>query len=145
MNLRDMPFSSVEVLVDALTKDRDAARNEAGDAFVLVQRLEREHAAMLATLTETQAACTQLREANRVLTRGELDPLVEAIARGRAKYPKGACIEALLSEAGEVATAMMRETPDRLRSELLDLAVVATRLALGEWDDRVAMPGRGTL
>lgn len=66
---------------------------------------------------------------------GMRDALVElcsAIERARDRHPEGSNLAALISEVGEVATAMLRESPSRIRSELLDVAVVAVRLWLGE-------------
>lgn len=60
----------------------------------------------------------------------DLAVLGAAILRGRALHPEGPSLAALVSEVGEVATAMLRETPGRVVDECLDVAVVAMRLVL---------------
>jgi hypothetical protein len=65
----------------------------------------------------------------------ELAPLAARIAKGRAKYPTGCTLLSLLDEAGEVAHAVnKRESHERVRDELLDVAAVAMRLYFGEID-----------
>lgn len=53
------------------------------------------------------------------------------ISEGRCKHPAGVPFEALVEEVGEVARALMDE-PHRVRDELLDVAVCAMRMWLGE-------------
>ena len=63
----------------------------------------------------------------------ELAPLRAAMTRARGLYPEGATLLALAAECGEVAQAVQKlESADRVRAELLDVAVVAVRLYLGE-------------
>jgi hypothetical protein len=65
----------------------------------------------------------------------ELFPLAVRIEKGRQKYPTGCTLLSLLDEAGEVAHAVnKRESNDRVRDELLDVAAVAMRLYFGEID-----------
>lgn len=72
----------------------------------------------------------------------ELAPLAVRLAMGRAKYPRGATVLSLLDEAGEVAHAVNKyETSERIREELLDVAVVAMRLYLGEIDTELQVEG----
>lgn len=59
-------------------------------------------------------------------------PLASALQRARQLHPEGASMNALVEEVGEVARARRRETHERVREELLDVAVVALRLYLGE-------------
>ncbi len=98
-----------------------------------LRAVETERNAYLANLTSTQSRCTELLLANRAIP--DIAPLLEALTVGRAKHPEGANLTALAEEVGEVARAMRRETPERVREELLDVAVVAMRLYLGEWFD----------
>lgn len=58
--------------------------------------------------------------------------LVVRIERARRLHPEGSNLAALTSEVGEYATALLRESKERQRDELWDVAVVAVRLALGE-------------
>jgi hypothetical protein len=113
----------------------------------VVGEVWRERDVMKANLDATQARCSELLTAlratkvvERMLANGPShEPLVwqllelgAAIGRAREKHPGGSDLTSLLSEAGEVATAMYRETPSRVAEELLDLAVVAMRLRAGE-------------
>lgn len=62
-----------------------------------------------------------------------LAPLATAIDVARAKHPGGPDgMRSLAEELGEVASAIRRESPERVREELLDLATVAMRLYLRE-------------
>lgn len=91
-------------------------------------------------LTATQRRCTELVQLDRLARFLEANPelqpvlvdLAWAIERARALHPEGASELALLEECGEVARAHRRETPERVREELLDVAVVAMRLYIGE-------------
>lgn len=91
-------------------------------------------------LTSTQRRCTELVQLDRLARFLEQHPALEgyltdlswAIERARALHPEGASELALLEECGEVARAHRRETPARVREELLDVAVVAMRLYIGE-------------
>lgn len=62
----------------------------------------------------------------------ELAPLLARLTHARAKHPEGASFDALVEEVGEVARARLDRSVDQERSELLDVAVVALRLYLGE-------------
>ncbi len=102
-----------------------------------IERLTREratemqaYATMLQNLTDVQARCTQLKQETRDLPL--LGALTDRIATARMKHPKGPNLRSLMEEVGEVASAMRRETPERVRDELLDVATVAMRLAFGE-------------
>ena len=58
-------------------------------------------------------------------------------ARGKHPWPQDAlnqfaAFRALADEAEEVNRALCRETPDRVRDELLDVMAVAERMLLGE-------------
>ena len=61
-----------------------------------------------------------------------LSALSDALRAARAKHPSGANLAALVEEVGEVARAMRRESTERVREELMDVATVALRLWLGE-------------
>lgn len=51
-----------------------------------------------------------------------------AMAKAIAKHPGGPDgMRSLVEEVGEVASAMRRETVERVRAELIDTAVVALR------------------
>lgn len=60
------------------------------------------------------------------------DILRHRLTLARSKHPEGASFDALMSEVGEVADERLAGNPDREREELLDVAVVAIRLYLGE-------------
>ena len=62
----------------------------------------------------------------------ELAAITLRLAHARAKHPDGASFDALVEEVGEVARARLERQPDQEREELLDVAVVAMRLYLGE-------------
>lgn len=64
------------------------------------------------------------------------------LEKGRRKYPEGCTALSLWDEAGEVAHALnKRETEERVREEILDAAVVAIRLYLGEIDTESVLVG----
>lgn len=105
--------------------------------------------AYLENLTRTQAQCSAIERENRAWRRlvahlsgvsdlwdeafSDLLPLVEAMRRARAKHPFGATALALFDEVGEFAHAVNKdEGTARVEEELLDVAVVAMRLYLGE-------------
>jgi len=68
--------------------------------------------------------------------------LAERIEKGRVKYPEGCTALSLFDEAGEVAHALNKREPvDRVRAELLDVAVVAMRLYFGEIDRGLEIDG----
>jgi hypothetical protein len=72
----------------------------------------------------------------------DLALLAERIAKGRVKYPEGCTALSLFDEAGEVAHAINKREPiDRVRAELLDVAVVAMRLYFGEVDEDSVLKG----
>jgi len=95
-------------------------------------------------LTATQERCTALEIEVRALRRlrhddatdpllaGALACLSHGVAIARGKHPKGPSLRSLMEEIGEVASAVRRESPDRVRDELLDVAVVAIRIWLGD-------------
>ena len=94
---------------------------------------------MLGTLTAAQAASTRdLGIARAVRAIGDdpvmlqLAPLGAAIVRARKLHPDGCNMIDLASEVGELATAMLRETPERTAAEAMGVAVVAFRIANGE-------------
>ncbi len=110
-------------------------------------RAERD--AYLENLTATQQRCTELLLALRATKLyDELGYVVDqelavplatlggAIVRARTLHPNGCRYHALVEEVGEVARALRRETSEHVKEELLDTAVVAMRLFLGEWDNR---------
>ncbi len=98
------------------------------------QAIVRERDAMLVNLTSTQARCTELLEEARTLRRfgASFDKLTARIGEARRKYPQGPTLRALIEEVGEVASAMTREGPERVKDELLDVTCVAMRLYMGE-------------
>lgn len=136
-----------------LTARLDAIRR---DRLRLAEQLaaaKREIAHLTANVTALQTdanhalVCSRL---DRVLTsRPELMAALLDLAWGieiaRAKHPEGSDLTSLVSEVGEVATAMDRETPARVRAELLDVAVVAMRMRLDDGKpSRGAEDGPGT-
>ncbi len=71
--------------------------------------------------------------------------LGDALARAEKKHPSGTDgLRSLTEEVGEVANAMRRETVERVRAELIDVAVVAVRfwneLGSQEPEDRFRIP-----
>jgi hypothetical protein len=109
---------------------------------ILELKVERD--AYLENLTATQKRCTELLEENRAL---KLTPpglpdayadaicgLVAGLVRAREKHPNGANMYALMEEVGEVCRALRREGGDRVSEELMDVAVVAMRIWVGEVD-----------
>lgn len=112
-------------------------------------RLANQNAALMENLTATQTRCNQLladfRASKFVEAVASVDPelvmpfgnmmvhLAATMVRARVKHPNGPeGMRSLASEVGEVATAELRETPERVREELLDVAVVALRWWNGE-------------
>lgn len=91
---------------------------------------------------DAQQAREELAEAKTALAEAlarpvptELEALSRRMAKGRAKYPTGCTVLSLLDEAGEVAHAVnKKESDERVREELLDVAAVAMRLHAGEID-----------
>lgn len=74
--------------------------------------------------------------------RRELSPLGQRIEKGRAKYPTGCTALSLIDETGEFAHAInKRESAERIRDELLDVAAVAMRLFFGEVDTASVLEG----
>jgi hypothetical protein len=102
----------------------------------MIERLEKERDAYLVNLSSVQARCTELLLECRELRK--IDALAVAIDRARSLHPEGCNITSLFEEVGEVARALRRETHERVREELLDVAVVAMRLWMNEicqrWD-----------
>lgn len=75
---------------------------------------------------------------------GELelfDRLVDRVRHARAKHPHrgNMLFGALVAEQGELAMAIMNETPERIIDEALDVAAVAIRIA-SEGDETVEQP-----
>lgn len=122
----------LEALVVQLRAECAEAEAVARHMAGLAARAERDRAAMEATLTVTQQHCTEQLNELRSYRGDELDPLTRALARARWKHPKGCNLASLIEEAGEVGRAINREGLERAREELLDTAVVAIRLYLGE-------------
>jgi NTP pyrophosphatase (non-canonical NTP hydrolase) len=59
-----------------------------------------------------------------------LESVVVELSRAKVKYPDPRRrFAALVSEVGEVATAFLRETPERVQEEAVQVAVVAMRIA----------------
>ncbi len=118
----------------------EASLRELEHKLALVEE-DRDH--YFANLTATQKRCSALLHSSRLEKHFEERPadaeafiaLAWALERARNKHPRGAQgIGSLTSEVGEVATAILRETPERVREECIDTAVVAVRLWLGEED-----------
>ena len=108
--------------------DRDARYvPDTAELITECERLRRENWQLNQQLTHVQTRCTELLEDSRAVR-----PLLARLARARELHPEGCNLAALVSEVGEVATAMLRETQERARDELLDVATVAMRLAAGE-------------
>lgn len=132
----------------------DLTRTGRDELLVMVATLRHELAkvqlerdAYLENLTATQTRCTELLGAWRASrfvealglhpSYGEIIPalvrLAGRVVTARMKHPGGADgVRALVEEVGEVASAMRRESPERVRDELLDVAAVAIRMWLGE-------------
>jgi len=120
-----------------------------------------DHDSCLTNLTSTQERCSELLMQFRaskfvdacaaedpellIPHAGVLAKLTAAILRARANHPGGPDgIRSLAEEVGEVVNAMRRETPDRVREELLDVAVVAIRLYMGETPGAATVTGGAT-
>ncbi len=95
-----------------------------------LERTRKERDYYCDNLTEVQKRCTELKQ--QVRDQPGLDAFRERLAIGREKHPKGSALHHLVEEVGEVCRAMRRETPERVKDELLDVAVVAFRMYLGE-------------
>ena len=68
--------------------------------------------------------------------------LLAHVAKGREKYPEGCTALSLADECGEFIHALnKRESVQRVREELLDVAGVAMRLYLGEVDEESVLKG----
>lgn len=60
-----------------------------------------------------------------------LDAVLEELSRARAKFPgDNLNTIAMMEEAGEVAKAVLEESPERVRRECIQLAVMAARITL---------------
>lgn len=127
-----MGRTELEAQVQRLRAEVDAANERARVAEQHLVAAAKDRDINYVNLTSVQALSTRQLEELRVWRRGELTPLAEAIAIARTKHPGGSDLTSLLSEAGEVARAMYSETPERVREELIDVAVVAMRLYFGE-------------
>jgi len=124
--------SGLEDMIAKLRESLAGAQVNEAAAVGVAARAESARALMEGTLTATQAHCTQQLNELRIHRGHELDALVVALARGRSLHPKGCYFYALVEEVGEIARAIRREGAERAREELLDTAVVAIRLYLGE-------------
>jgi len=124
--------SELEDLIVKLRAERDEAARREQEAISVAGRAEVSRAQMEQHLSCVQAHCTQQLNELRSWRGHEIDALVVALARGRSLHPKGCYVYALVEEVGEVARAIRREGLARVREELLDTAVVAMRLFLGE-------------
>lgn len=106
----------------------------------LAERALASERTMFGTLTSAQESATRsLMIARAVKSIGDdpimqqLAPLGASILRARGLHPRGVDgIRSLAEEVGEVANAMRRETPERVREELIDVATVAMRWAIGD-------------
>lgn len=104
---------------------------------------------MLGTLTSAQELATKSLNIARATKAIGDDPIMQelavlgaAIVRARGLHPAGCALRHLVSEVGEVAHAMcigdvgiggdVAKREERIREELLDVAVVAMRMALGD-------------
>lgn len=135
-------------LEDAYRELRDKAQRDRERVDILELALRMKDA----RVTELQARGTeltlQLRESKAetegMRALGDLNPfwpLAARLVHAREKHPKGPTFVSLIGEVGEVANVALKErakhpeTADtRRRDELLDVAVVAWRLYLGEED-----------
>lgn len=131
---RNALIAKLEIFIEAnntTIRERDAARAEAK--------------VLLTSLGEVQTRCTELLNADRLArfledkpqTMAALLELAWSIERVRLLHPEGCSYMALADETGEAGRALAREDEKRFRSELLDTAVVAIRLWLGEYDERL--------
>lgn len=134
-----------DVLIDLIVElERRAIAAEAAAA-----KARESERTMLGTLTSAQELATKyLGIARAVRAIGDdpimqqLVPLGAAIVRARSLHPAGCALRHLMSEVGEVADAMcigdvgiggdMAKREERIREELLDVAVVAMRMHLGD-------------
>lgn len=98
--------------------------------------------ALLDNLTATQERCTRQEQEIRDL-REELKffsiweksfaPRIgKRLVEARAKHPEGVNLAAAVSEMGEVATAILCETPERVEDEILDCIAIWIRWLNGE-------------
>lgn len=115
-----------------LATELAAARREIKDLTDNVTSLQRAstHAVTCARLDAAIAADPALASL--------LLELAWSVARARSIHPEGCSALALIEETGEVARALAREDEKRYRAELVDTATVATRLLLGDVDERLA-------
>jgi len=108
------------------------------------RRVRTENKALTDQVTELQKGSNAVLASHRLAKVLEHEPelmtamldLAWGIDKARTKHPEGSTLRDLVSEVGEVATAMWRETPERVNEELLDVAIVAMRMRLGEGDAR---------
>lgn len=134
---------------DVLEKRVAELEAEASVYRLRLEQAEQREKTSLETLTAAQAASTRDLNIARAVRQIGDDPIMQALAplgaailRARAKHPVGCALRHLLSEVGEVADAMcigdvgiggdVEKREDRIREELLDVAVVAFRMHLGE-------------
>lgn len=114
------------------TEERDKARREAktlNDAVTILQARGTE-------LLATDRISRFLDGKPQLMAR--LLEVAWGIERARKLHPEGCSVLALVEEVGEVSRALAREDEDRLRSEIVDVAIVACRLLLGDLDERLA-------
>lgn len=94
-----------------------------------IASLSRENVQLLEIASATQARCTELLEAFRVLP--ELEEVAVALVRARQLHPEGTTYEDFEAEVAEARHARQHEGPARLVSELLDAVVTGIRVIFG--------------
>lgn len=133
---------NAETLLKAQSEVLNETKTRLRETVLECLRLESSNLALNENLTATQERCNSLLQSDRYAKYvegkpGALPLLIElawAIERGREKYPEGCTALSLFDEVGEVAHAINKgESEKRVRDELMDVAVVAMRLWLGEW------------
>lgn len=133
---RDSLLVQIDQLKMALVAERACGKA----AYEELIAAKREAQALNEQVTSLQVASTHALTCSRLERRLLEEPALTAalldlawgIDIAREKHPEGSDLTSLVSEVGEVAKAMFAETPARVRAELVDVAVVALRIVLGE-------------
>jgi len=104
---------------DAQTICRDFHKNGKGDAVYVAKLADEYLGKSLAAFKDSQPSDDDF-----------LGKVRERLEKAREKYPSpNAMSLGILEEAGEVGKALVKESPERVYDECIDLAVMAMRLA----------------
>ncbi len=136
----------LEALYIATLSSKYFHQKESAKHLAEVSRAMRENEALTANVTHLQVKANGALASHRLAKVLEHEPelmaalldLVWGIDKARKTHPEGCSYFALGEETGEVGRALAREDPERLSDELLDVAIVAIRMRLGEIDARLA-------